>query len=113
AGCALKEARMKSGLAAVVLCVVGGCAAGEERVDTSGNHPAAGKVEPTTPAARDAAVDTGQLLVVTASDVPQTGYTVYDKDGRKVAHQAEGPGELKLAPGRYFVALDVPVQEPR
>lgn len=99
---------MKNGLAAFVLCVIGGCAAGEERVDTSGNHPAAGKAEPMTPAARDAEVDTGQLQVE-----PQAGYTVYDQDGRKVAHQAAGAVDLKLAPGRYFVAIDEPVQGPR
>ena len=114
---------MKSCLATTLLALfaVGGCSAdGPERIDTTGDHPALGAAEPMTPAAISAEVDTGRLLVYTprnADSAPFSGYKVYDEAGRSVAHEtnqaggrAEGPVELKLAPGRYFVRLDEPGQ---
>ena len=106
--------------------IVGGCS-GPEIVDTSGSHPTVGAATPMTPQAKDAEVDTGQLLVFTPRILEEnpvdseasplthhTGYTVYSENGHKVAYEEnhgvrmEGPVERKLAPGRYFVRLDQP-----
>lgn len=114
------------------LCILGGCSS-DGRLDTAGDHPTLGNREPMTPEAREAEVDTGRILVfapniadATSGDAGappravHSGYTVYTEDGRKVAHEtnqagfpAQGPVELKLAPGRYFVRLDEPTQGPR
>jgi|SRR6185503_3393215 len=115
---------MKSSLAVslVLLGALAGCSSGPKRVDTSGKHPSLGKSEKMTAAALEAEVETGRLLVV-APATPgalQSGYTVYDEEGLPVAHETnragfreQGPVELKLAPGRYFVRLDEAVPGPR
>jgi hypothetical protein len=103
--------------------VIGGCSLwGPERISTSGEHPALGRAQPMTPEALEAQTDTGRLLVYTprtgvTNEGPYTGYSVFSESGLKVAHEtnqlglrAEGPVELKLAPGRYFVRLDEPGQ---
>jgi hypothetical protein len=106
----------------LALCCVAGCSAGgREKIDISGGHPAYGTAEKMTPAAVQADMDTGRLLVTTGGTPPvYPGYKVYDPSGLKVAHQAsqagsgaEGAAELTLAPGRYFVRLDEPAQGPR
>jgi hypothetical protein len=118
---------MKSVLATSLLALgaLSGCKTwGPERIDTTGGHPVLGATQPMTPAALDAEVDTGRLLVKAGDAggraVAYPGYEVYDPSGLKVAHQAvqtgngtEGAAELKLAPGRYFVRLDEPGQGPR
>ncbi len=117
---------MKS-LTAASLFALGalGCsAAGQERISTSGDHAVLGTAEKMTPAALEAEVATGRL-VVRAGDAggraaAYPGYKVYDPSGLKVAHQAAQAGgeaekaaELTLAPGRYFVRLDEPREGPR
>ena len=110
---------MKTGLAIALLCVIAGCADGPARVDTTGPHPALGKEQPVTPDARTADVDTGRLQV-DSPKIPNsplhTGYMVFDENGLEVAHaaaRAEGPVEIKLAPGRYFIRLDQAKSGPR
>ena len=105
---------MKTPLASFLLlgCFLWGCSGEPARIDTSGSHPSLGKPASMTPAAVEAEVDTGRLLVV----APESGYTVYGEDGRQVAHEPNRAGlreGLKLAPGRYFVRLDEPVRGPR
>ena len=124
---------MKPWIAAslLVISVLGGCSSGG-RMDTTGDHPTLGKQEPLTPEAREAALDTGWLLVYAprrtngAADAPvaprglHSAYTIYTEDGLELSHEtnqagfrAEGPVEHRLAPGRYFVRLDEEVQGPR
>jgi len=106
----------KVATALFLLGLFGGCAWEGERISTAGDHPALGKPEAMTPAALEDEVDTGRLLVDGPTAL-RTGYSVYDPEGRHIAHQARQtsgrPEELKLAPGRYFVRLDVPVRAPR